>query len=362
MTDRPANPPVAGLGQPLLGLAALALVLVVSFGVMACFQADVLNSWVAFLAMTIIPTQIVCGLVWHCEHPAPFTRLPQPLRGLAFLLLCVAVGALVAFLSFRFVGGGIAPPTPPLVMFTILSIVVTFWFVVVWGAWPISALPIPPTLSGLLGVGFCYLIAYGLFELLFDFSFLQGAPFYSEAIDPHGLFVAWQPLVFGVTSVAAITFAVLWDFWPVSLLRKPGGPAFSLLASLYVLAVASTAVYCGTVVLQMDLVRFLVTVPVPFIFGFFIVLSLMQKFPFAGLSQPLGGLLSSMAAVAASAAMSWLYVSAAPIITGETLASGAPTYQLELWLASAMLSVTFPLIVFLADLLGFWPLRKTGSK
>jgi hypothetical protein len=356
------HPPSAGLGQPLLGLLALAGILAVSFAVMAAFPPDVFNTWVAFLAMTIIPTQIVCGLVWHCEHPAPIARLPQPLKGLAYLLLCVTVGAIAALVSFRVVGGGIAPPTPPLIMYVILSIVVTFWFVVVWGAWPISALPVPPTVSGLLSVAFCYMVAYGLFELLFDFSFLKGAPFYSAAIDPHGLFVAWTPLVFGVTSVAVITFAALCDFWPVTLIRKPGGPLFSLLASVYVLGLAAAVFYCGVAVLRMDMVQFLVTAPVPFIFGFFIVLSLLQKWPFARLPQPLGGAASSLAAAAAGAAMHWLYLFAAPFLTGRTMASGAPAYQRELWLASAMLAVTFPLIVFLADLLGFWPLRRAGSK
>jgi len=362
MTDNPPSARSPGLGQPLLGLAALAAILAVSFGVFAIFSADMLNTWVAFLAMTIIPTQIVCGLVWHCEHPAPIARLPQPVRGLAFLLFCAVVGAIVSALSFRFIGGGIAPPTPPLIMFVILSIVVTFWFVVVWGAWPISRLPVPPTVSGLLGVAFCYLVAYGLFRLLFDFSFLEGAPFYSAAIDPHGLFIAWKPLVFGVTSVSVITFAALWDFWPVSLLRKPGGPGFSLLASAYVLALTAGVFYVGTVVLGMDLVKFMVLAPVPFIFGFFIVLCLLQKFPFARLPQPLGGLLSSLAAAAAGLAMHWLYLKAAPVLTGEALASGAPAYQLELWLASSMLAVTFPLIVFMADFLGFWPFRRTGTK
>lgn len=300
MNDQRADSPPAAPGQPWLGLVALAGILAVSFGVAAVFPPDVFNTWVAFLAMTIIPTQIVCGLVWHCEHPAPIARLPQPLKGLAYLLLCLAVGAIVALVALRVIGGGIVPPTPPLIMYAILSIVVTFWFVVVWGAWPISALPVPPTVSGLLSVAFCYLVAYGLFELLFDFSFLKGAPFYSAAIDPHGLFVAWNPLVFGVTSVAVITFAALCDFWPVTLLSKPGGPAFSLLASIYVLGLAAAVFYCGVVVLGMDVVQFLVTAPVPFIFGFFIVLSLLQKWPFAGLAQPAGGLALSFAAAGKS--------------------------------------------------------------
>jgi hypothetical protein len=56
--------------------------------------------------------------------------------------------------------------------------------------------------------------------------------------------------------------------------------------------------------------------------------------------------------------MYWLYLAAAPLLTGRALASGAPAYELELWLASAMLAVTFPLIVLATDFLAFWPLRR----
>ena len=58
MSDTSAVARSSGLAQPALGLAALAAVLVVSFAIFAAFSADTLNGWVAFLAMTIIPTQI----------------------------------------------------------------------------------------------------------------------------------------------------------------------------------------------------------------------------------------------------------------------------------------------------------------
>ena len=362
MSSDPAASQEKVLGQPALGLIALAAILGVSFAIIAAFRVDVFNSWVAFLAMTIIPTQIICGLVWHCEQPTAVARLPQPARGLAFLVLCAAVGAAVALASFHIIGGGITPPTPPLVMYVIFSIVVTFWFVVVWGTWPVSALPVGPVWSGFVGIAFCYLVAYALFELLFDFSFLKGAPFYSDTIDPHGLFNAWQPLVFGVTSVACITLAAMFEFWPLPRLGlKPGGPAWGLAASLYVLVLAAMLFYGFVAAAGMEIVRYMVAFPVPFIFGFFIVMSLLHKFPFARVAQPLAGLLLSVAAAFAGYMMFILYNAAAPIVVGQLLPSGPPTYDLELWLASAMLAVTFPLIVVFADFLGFWPLRGAAA-
>ena len=38
---------------------------------------------------------------------------------------------------------------------------------------------------------------------------------------------------------------------------------------------------------------------------------------------------------------------------------GPPTYDFEIWLASALLSVTFPLLIFYAEIFKFWPLRTT---
>lgn len=38
------------------------------------------------------------------------------------------------------------------------------------------------------------------------------------------------------------------------------------------------------------------------------------------------------------------------------LPSGGPAYDLELWLASSMLAVTFPALVAFANYFQFWPL------
>lgn len=46
------------------------------------------------------------------------------------------------------------------------------------------------------------------------------------------------------------------------------------------------------------------------------------------------------------------------MITG-TLAPGLPAYDFEIWLATALLSVTFPLLVFFyAEFFKLWPLRE----
>ena len=52
-----------------------------------------------------------------------------------------------------------------------------------------------------------------------------------------------------------------------------------------------------------------------------------------------------------------LYEMLAPRVTGQ-LAYGAPTYDLEIWLASALLGVTFPFLIFYAEFFKYWPLRR----
>jgi len=40
------------------------------------------------------------------------------------------------------------------------------------------------------------------------------------------------------------------------------------------------------------------------------------------------------------------------------LAVGPPGYDFERWLASALLGVTFPLLVLYAEFFKFWPLQR----
>jgi hypothetical protein len=56
--------------------------------------------------------------------------------------------------------------------------------------------------------------------------------------------------------------------------------------------------------------------------------------------------------------LAMLYRLAAPAVTGQ-LASGPPAYDLEIWLANALLSVTFPFLIFIAAYFAFWPLQRS---
>jgi hypothetical protein len=69
------------------------------------------------------------------------------------------------------------------------------------------------------------------------------------------------------------------------------------------------------------------------------------------------GFASALAAVVIGNLLAMFYSRLAGTITGS-LSSGSPAYESEIWLASALLSVTFPFLIFYAEFLGFWPLKR----
>ena len=56
-----------------------------------------------------------------------------------------------------------------------------------------------------------------------------------------------------------------------------------------------------------------------------------------------------------------LYTALMPIVTA-TLASGPPGYDLEVWLANALLSVTFPFLIYYARVLRILAADKAAHR
>jgi hypothetical protein len=148
------------------------------------------------------------------------------------------------------------------------------------------------------------------------------------------------------------------ELWPLA--RQPVLMRQPLLGAIWtpiVLAIAAVALFVGEGLFGMDAPVFMVRVPIPFIFGTIIVLNLMQNSLFAGFSQPLKGLLNAAASAVIGVGLARLYGVFATMISGH-VESGAPGYVSEIWLASALLAVTFPFLIIFAELLQFWPLRR----
>ncbi len=344
--------------QPALGIVSSLFVIAVSLGFIALFAFPTFATWVAFLTICFIPMQIVISVTWGCNHPAFAASRPQPAKGILLTLLALAVGAVVAAVHFTTVGGSINPPPPMLAMCIISSVIITFWLAIMWGGWPFTKLIKNPVGAGLAMLVACYAINYALFRLLFGYGFMRGAPVYVPALDPHGLFNAWNVLVFYVTAIAVMFLLLNFDLWPFT--KSPAlmkQPTLGIVWTIVMLAVGWLVFWFGVYEMKMDVVSFMVRVPIPFIFGTIIVLNMMHGSLFGNLQQPVKGILNAIASAAIGVILARIYEALAPVVTGR-VNHGPPSYDFEIWLASALLAVTFPFLILYAEFFKMWPLHK----
>jgi hypothetical protein len=347
------------LKQPLLGVIASIAVIAISLVFISFFSYATLSGWLSYILQCLIPTQIMVGVLWKCEHPSIVRAKQQPAKGLLLLLVTFIAGAIIAPTFFVVAGGGIAPPTPMLAHATIISVAIMFWLAIIWGGWPFNALIPNPVAAGVATLAACYGITLVLFRIFFDYEFMREAPVYVASLDPHGLFNAWSALVVCVTALAVMFLMLHFDLWPLT--KSPPLMKQPVLAAVWTAIVLASGVVLfefGTTVLRMDPVVFLVRVPIPFIFGTIIVLNMLQNSLFGKLAQPLRGLANTVAAIAIGVALAQFYGGVAGTVTGA-LTSGPPAYESEIWLASALLSVTFPFLIFFAEFFRFWPLKRS---
>lgn len=348
--------------QPALGIVSSTLVIAISLGFIALFKYPTFATWVAFLTICFIPMQIVISVTWSGKHPAFAAARPQPTKGILLTLLALVVGAVVAVAHFSTVGGRVNPPAPMLAMCIICSVVVTFWLAIMWSGWPFTKLFSSPMAAGFAMLAASYLINYVLFRLLFDYGFMRGAPVYVESLDPHGLFNAWNVVVFYVTVIAVMFVSLNFELWPFTISPKlMRQPVLGLVWTIVILLVGGLAFYLGVFVMKMDVVSFMVRVPIPFIFGTILVLNMMHGSLFRTFSQPLKGVLNSIASTVVGTVLAWLYGVVAPLVSGK-VNPGPPNYDYEIWLASALLAVTFPFLIFYAEFFKMWPLHKEAGQ
>jgi hypothetical protein len=156
--------------------------------------------------------------------------------------------------------------------------------------------------------------------------------------------------------------SLCFDLWPFTLspsLMKQ--PVLGIVWTIVALIIGDAAMYIGVNVLKMDQVAFMVSVPIPVIFGVIFVLNMLQGSLFSKFTQPLKGMLNTVAAIIFGNLFALLYRALAPTVTGK-LDAGPPAYQTEIWLASALLAVTFPFLVAYADFFTMWPLQRAKAE
>jgi tryptophan-rich sensory protein len=281
------------------------------------------------------------------------------LKGILLVLVNVAVGVVVGGICHAVVGGSIAPPIPILVLFGIVSVVVTFWLSIMFGGWPFTSLIKNPVGAGLVMLAAVYILNYVLFRIFFDFSFMAGAPWYQASLDPHGMFNGVNEQVFYVTALTFLFLMLHFDLWPFTtspaLMKQP---VLGIVWTVLALVLGAAAYYLGVNTMGMDPMVFLLAGPIPFIFGTIVILNMLHNSLFAKFSQPLKGVLNTIAAAVIGILLAKLYGALAPTVTG-VLTSGPPTNDFEVWLATALLGITFPFLILFAEFFKMWPLQKS---
>lgn len=362
------NAEIAGGGQAakssfgsLLGVAVLSfvIILILAAVVLSAFEYHFFSTWVAFVFMCAVPSQLVIALLWETNYPPAIGKLSQPLKGICLTLMTVVLAGIIAFLMFTFAGKSVGPPTPMLMNFTIMTVVSTFWVLPIMNCWPITVFTKNPLIIGIGSLLMSYGIAWILFQTFFSFTFMAQAPVYVEALDPKGLFMSWTAISYFVTTTMAILILILSDMTLVP--KIPGcdkQPLSGLIATGMVLIITTVIWILFTQVFGMDKAVFMVRIPVCFIFGVFMVNTMMQEQLLANLPQPARGLVLTGLALFCAVVMYYIYAFFGPILTGIPLLSGPPTYDIELWIANALLAITFPIITFVANYFGFWPVKR----
>ena len=165
-------------------------------------------------------------------------------------------------------------------------------------------------------------------------------------------------MTFYVTALAGMFLVLAFDLWPMTTVPAiMQQPVLGIVWTLICLVFAVVAYQVGVNVLHMDVVRFLVRVTVPLIFGSIVVLNMLDNSLAGKLKQPLKGIVNTVLIIVIGVGLARVYEALMPMVTGK-LAYGAPTYDFEIWLASALLSTTFPFLMFYLAFFGAWPLAK----
>jgi len=344
------------------GILGITLVFLLAAACIFPFEPTFFMEWVGMAFMAATPAQIVLGLFWHSSKPDFINRYPLPLKGLLLTIMTVIAGAVVLGLIVLLLSGGHGI-TPMVAHFAIMTIVITMWMIPVWQCWPVTIFTKDPIKIGLLVLLAAYVIAYGLWVLFFNYAPLAqiNHPHYYAELDPAGLFDMWTALVFFVTTAGVIIVHFMLDFWPIEkmvekLSAKPSQPMRVLVATAYILILSYAIQYLFVNIIGLQRVEYMVRVPVCMIFGTFLVNNMMQFGLFPNFPQPKRGLILIVLAAIVAAVMFELYAYAATLHAGPSISMG-PTggFQKEIWIASAMLGVTFPIVFVVSGFFAFWP-------
>lgn len=343
--------------QLILALGAILVVMAITAGIVLSVDEPFLGTWGALFFISCVPAQVLLGVWRNTEFPNSLMTVRQPTKGIINLVITFTIGLFVTIVSFYTVGGGAFFPRPPLIHYSIVTVVITFWFVIVWQCWPVKSTDKNPFFLAIVMFLIIYGMGYFVFMSLFSFEFMSKLPVYVAEIDPGGLFDAWYAVSFLVTTVAVIFTMVLLDFWPTTIWVKSDNKfLWGLVNTIIILGVSGGIYSIAIINFDADPVKYLIHGPVSFIFGVFIPLNLLEGKLFHVNKQPVKGVMLIFVSVLSGFILNKIYFGF-PQILPTKMTSGFPSYELELWVANAMLAFSFPILVAFTDHFNFWPLR-----
>ncbi|WP_303318285.1 hypothetical protein Q4Q34_10720 [Flavivirga abyssicola] len=347
------------------GILALLLVMAMAFSIAAIPNA--MNyQWIVFFFMAATPTQIIIGILW--QNNLPFIKgldqKPQPYKGIILTLISALSGLVIGSLTILTLAKGNWILSPQLSHYMIIVIITTIWLAVVVNFWPFIG-----RVKNIVGVGIltlilAYTLAYLIWVLFFNYESVAGlAPWYLDILDPKGAFNFVNAIVFIISCCPIILYLALFDSWILD--RWTGGkqPVKTIINTLLVLVITFAFQSFFVEVIKMDIMVYMVLVPICMVFGVFLVNNMTQFLLFEKTSQPLKGLYKIIVATSMGLLMYAIYYNLSPYITGEDLAAGKTgSYRLDLWIADIMLGISFPLILVLTGFFSFWPIKKRLKK
>jgi hypothetical protein len=108
----------------------------------------------------------------------------------------------------------------------------------------------------------------------------------------------------------------------------------------------------------MDVFAYTLKVPICIIFGEFIMLLLMQTAPVQTVKQPGKGIILIILNIILAVVMYYLYLWFSVLVAGSLPPGPTTGYVQELWIATALLGFTFPVIASYTGFFNFWPLTE----
>jgi hypothetical protein len=343
--------------QPILGILSTILIVAFSLIISTSFELSTFGSWITLIIMVMVPVQIIMTLFMGNSVCEFIDVLSQPKKALINSVIMINFGVIVfVIIQLLFEGLG-SKPTPFSIMYCINTVIITFWLVVVFAGWPIRLIS-DKVIAGIVLLVSAMVISYITFKLLYDFSDFEPAPFYNVMLDPKGLFGVWDILSFMVTTLAVILAWVILDFLPIG--PKPENPLLRILTVGFPVLIVTYIFWKLGINYIGDPVKFMVNVTISFIFGEFIVLLMMETAPVQAVKQPIKGIILIILAIILAFICNFIYTHVITSIYPQ-ISSGAPTYDIEMWKASAMLAITFPIFVLFSQIFNFWPLRDSSK-